>query len=213
MSCLTTNLGCNCSSKSHGLEQLEHSKKLAQHYSSDKSIGSQSLITAVNDCRRSDYNYLYCCSPISLKSSRIRSVRVSVDFYFPAGVTGSIKILSVPSTFSAPWTGCGTQGFAALHPLFDLSNTRCVSSWNNYAEISVVMRGNVSSGVTCLYVLPFVSKDTPEGFVSYEALGEVDYEVPHDHQVIVLFTASVRLSYAYDGIDETGPVHVFADIQ
>ncbi|KAF3313756.1 hypothetical protein TWF173_005590 [Orbilia oligospora] len=209
MSCLTTNQGCNCSSKSHDLEQPKPSKKLAEHYSSDKSIGSQSLITAVNGCRN-NYNYLYCYSPISLKSSHIRSVRVSVDFYFPASITGSIKILSVPSTFSAPWTGCGTREFAALHPLFDLSKIMSVSSWNNYAEVSVVMRGNVSSGITCLYVLPFVGNDTSEGFISYEALGEADYEVPHDHQVIVLFTASVRLSY---GIDEAGPIHVFANLQ
>ncbi|KAK6505185.1 hypothetical protein TWF481_007104 [Arthrobotrys musiformis] len=199
-------------------------KEFGLDYSSTASIGSQNVILSFNLA----YNApVYICTPVPLRSSFIRSARISVDFHWPILVTGSVRILSVPRTFSAPLFGCTADDFVAVHPLSDISGVEGKSvyhapeaKYSNKPDISdkmlVVMRGNVASDVTCLYTLPLRSTkgalchDDAMGFLSCEGLDDLGYEVPSDRQIIILLAAFVNPGNVYGTTVKT---HLFVNFR
>ncbi|KAK6505184.1 hypothetical protein TWF481_007103 [Arthrobotrys musiformis] len=191
-----------------GVEQSEPSasKEFRVDYSSLASVGCQNLIINLDTSNVSidrEPRYHYCLSPVSLRSAQfLRAVRVTVDFSAPITITGSLKILSAPETFDAQAYGYNEKDFVEIHPLFDCTPARVLGcdvrkvdrhrgskDTENFQKMLAVMRGNVALDVTCLYMLPLVkSEDGPDRYSGFEETQELGFEVPPDHQVIVLLT-------------------------
>ncbi|KAK6345160.1 hypothetical protein TWF718_007087 [Orbilia javanica] len=158
-------------------------KELGEDYSSNASIGSQSFTCNFGFNSYRPYYYYY--SPVSLKSSYIRGFRLSIDFFYNVIATGSLRILSVPRTFSAPLES-HSNDFAPLYPLFDFPNSENGEPDPQVNKGFALLRSNVAPDVTCLHVLPVANKYTKYMSLSRESLGDLGYEVPHDRQIIVL---------------------------
>ncbi|KAK6536504.1 hypothetical protein TWF281_000733 [Arthrobotrys megalospora] len=183
-------------------------------YHPDSSIGSQHIIVRKPDNPYNRSNSFYCYSPITLTSSSINSLRVSADFFSDPTIanltfTGTLRILSVPNTFSVSWYQVSNGGFGEIFPLFDTTNILSDTEQNLVAKKTMaVMKGNVASDVTCLYMLPLTWKGPSDKLLNCEGSKEVAYELPRDHQLIALLT-----THAYGRSFGYVEAHVFVNVR